>query len=176
MFKKFDCSPRRIFVCAPKILRFRSRMTLTRRARGRKTARDFCFICKRAKLLVAVYSILHEHNRRRLSRQPPPRRRIEPSHPTRTESSDPPDVFLRRHFHISNANLKNCISIFLHLRPEPSDLPHAAASSWAIQPAPRRREFSDPPRPKQRFCKKQSYPIVPHYITSLRICQLLLRI
>ena len=143
MFKKFDCSPRRIFVCAPKILRFRSRMTLTRRARGRKTARDFCFICKRAKLLVAVYSILHEHNRRRLSRQPPPRRRIEPSHPTRTESSDPPDVFLRRHFHISNANLKNCISIFLHFRTEPSD-PNRAPAPRRV-PAPHRRKFSAAP-------------------------------
>ncbi len=32
------------------------------------------------------------------------------------------------------------------------------------------------PTPKQRVCKKQSYPIVAHYTTSLLICQLLLRI
>lgn len=32
------------------------------------------------------------------------------------------------------------------------------------------------PTQKQRVCKKQSYPIVAHYTTSLLICQLLLRI
>ena len=44
-------------------------------------------------------------------------------------------------------------------------------------PPPLRGNFlPSVPTQKQRVCKKQSYPIVAHYTTSLLICQLLLRI